>query len=63
MPNTQNILCNESTSGLDPITANENNKLILKVQRQFDTTSMIITHFKGVQRIQVGNNDLYQLSV
>lgn len=38
------MLYDEPTSGLDPITANEINNLINLVQKQFNTTSIIITH-------------------
>ena len=38
------MLYDEPTSGLDPITCIEINNLILKVQKQYDTTSIIITH-------------------
>ena len=38
------MLYDEPTSGLDPITASEINNLINLVQKQFNTTSIIITH-------------------
>jgi phospholipid/cholesterol/gamma-HCH transport system ATP-binding protein len=38
------MLYDEPTSGLDPITCIELNNLILKVQQQYKTSSIIITH-------------------
>jgi phospholipid/cholesterol/gamma-HCH transport system ATP-binding protein len=38
------ILYDEPTTGLDPITSKEISKLILEVQKEFKTTSIIITH-------------------
>lgn len=38
------MLYDEPTSGLDPITCIELNNLILKVQEQYKTSSIIITH-------------------
>jgi len=38
------MLYDEPTAGLDPITSGEINNLINEVQRQFRTTSIIITH-------------------
>jgi len=38
------MLYDEPTTGLDPITSKEISKLILKVQKNYDTTSIIITH-------------------
>ena len=38
------ILYDEPTAGLDPITSIEINNLIIKVQKQYNTTSIIITH-------------------
>jgi phospholipid/cholesterol/gamma-HCH transport system ATP-binding protein len=38
------MLYDEPTAGLDPITCIEINNLISKVQRQYKTTSIIITH-------------------
>lgn len=40
----QIMLYDEPTSGLDPITSAEINKLILDVQLQYNTSSVIITH-------------------
>jgi phospholipid/cholesterol/gamma-HCH transport system ATP-binding protein len=40
----QIMLYDEPTAGLDPITSGEINSLINEVQRQFNTTSIIITH-------------------
>jgi phospholipid/cholesterol/gamma-HCH transport system ATP-binding protein len=38
------MLYDEPTAGLDPITSFEINKLIKRVQKQFNTSSIIITH-------------------
>ena len=38
------MLYDEPTAGLDPITSFEINKLINQVQKQFNTSSIIITH-------------------
>ncbi|MGZ5243113.1 MAG: ABC transporter ATP-binding protein [Bacteroidia bacterium] len=38
------ILYDEPTTGLDPITAREITELILKIQKQYNTTSIIISH-------------------
>ena len=38
------MLYDEPTSGLDPITSAEINDLINEVQRQYNTSSVIITH-------------------
>ncbi|HOZ50512.1 MAG TPA: ATP-binding cassette domain-containing protein [Chitinophagaceae bacterium] len=38
------MLYDEPTSGLDPITSAEINQLILDVQKQYNTSSVIITH-------------------
>jgi phospholipid/cholesterol/gamma-HCH transport system ATP-binding protein len=38
------MLYDEPTSGLDPVTSAEINKLIKQIQRQYNTTSIIITH-------------------
>lgn len=40
----QIILYDEPTTGLDPITSKEISKLILDVQKKFNTASIIITH-------------------
>ena len=45
------ILYDEPTSGLDPITANEIIQLILKIQREFKTAAMIITHDMDCARV------------
>ena len=42
--NPQIMLYDEPTSGLDPVTSAEINELILTLQRQFNTSSLIITH-------------------
>ncbi|MDZ4715163.1 MAG: ATP-binding cassette domain-containing protein [Cytophagales bacterium] len=38
------ILYDEPTTGLDPVTAREINQLIVKVQKKYNTSSMIISH-------------------
>ena len=38
------ILYDEPTTGLDPITSKEISKLILEIQKKFNTASIIITH-------------------
>lgn len=38
------MLYDEPTTGLDPITAKEISKLILEVQKKYNTSSIIITH-------------------
>ena len=38
------MLYDEPTAGLDPVTSYEINKLINKVQKEFNTSSIIITH-------------------
>lgn len=38
------ILYDEPTAGLDPITANQINKLIRKMQRMLNITSVVVTH-------------------
>jgi phospholipid/cholesterol/gamma-HCH transport system ATP-binding protein len=45
------ILYDEPTTGLDPITANEIIQLMLKIQREFDTASLIITHDMDCARV------------
>jgi phospholipid/cholesterol/gamma-HCH transport system ATP-binding protein len=45
------ILYDEPTSGLDPITSNEIIQLILKIQRDFNTSSLIITHDMDCARV------------
>lgn len=45
------ILYDEPTTGLDPITANEIIQLMLKIQREFDTASIIITHDMDCARV------------
>jgi len=40
----QIMLYDEPTSGLDPVTSAEINELIIKVQKQYNTSSVIITH-------------------
>lgn len=38
------MLYDEPTTGLDPITSKEISKLILEVQKKYDTSSIVITH-------------------
>jgi len=45
------ILYDEPTSGLDPITSNEIIQLILKLQKDFNTASLIITHDMDCARV------------
>jgi len=42
--NPEIILYDEPTSGLDPLTAQEISDLIIKVQKKYNTSSIIITH-------------------
>ena len=45
------ILYDEPTTGLDPITANEIIQLMLKIQADYDTASIIITHDMDCARV------------
>lgn len=45
------ILYDEPTTGLDPITAKEIINLILKIQKEYDTASLIITHDMDCARV------------
>lgn len=45
------ILYDEPTTGLDPITANEIIQLILQIQKDYDTASLIITHDMDCARV------------
>ena len=45
------MLYDEPTTGLDPITAKEISHLIIKVQKEYRTTSLIITHDIACARI------------
>lgn len=45
------ILYDEPTSGLDPITAKEIIRLILDVQREYETAALIITHDMDCARV------------
>jgi phospholipid/cholesterol/gamma-HCH transport system ATP-binding protein len=50
------ILYDEPTTGLDPIRADVINELIIKTQREFNATSIVVTHdmvsaFKVADRI------------
>lgn len=45
------MLYDEPTTGLDPVTSREISKLILEVQKKFNTSSIIITHDMDCARI------------
>ena len=45
------ILYDEPTTGLDPITSKEIINLILKIQGEYDTASLIITHDMDCARV------------
>ena len=45
------ILYDEPTTGLDPITSKEIINLILKIQEEYDTASLIITHDMDCARV------------
>ena len=45
------ILYDEPTSALDPITAKKITRLIMKVQEQYNTSSLIITHDMDCARV------------
>jgi phospholipid/cholesterol/gamma-HCH transport system ATP-binding protein len=45
------ILYDEPTTGLDPITANEIIQLMIKIQEDYDTASLIITHDMDCARV------------
>lgn len=45
------ILYDEPTTGLDPITGREISRLILEIQKKYNTSSIIITHDMGCARI------------
>jgi len=45
------ILYDEPTSGLDPITANEIIQLVIKIQKKFNTSALIITHDMDFARV------------
>ena len=45
------ILYDEPTSGLDPITSKEIIHLILEIQKEYDTASLIITHDMDCARV------------
>lgn len=49
--NPKVIFYDEPTSGLDPITSKEISHLILKIQKQYGTSSIIITHDVECTRI------------
>ena len=45
------ILYDEPTTGLDPITGREISRLILEIQKKYNTSSIIITHDMGCAHI------------
>lgn len=49
--NPQVMLYDEPTTGLDPITSKEISRLILEVQKKYETSSIIITHDVECARI------------
>jgi phospholipid/cholesterol/gamma-HCH transport system ATP-binding protein len=49
--NPEIMLYDEPTTGLDPITSREISELILKMQKKYKTTSIIITHDMDCARI------------
>jgi len=56
--NPEIILYDEPTSGLDPVMSNRINELILKMKRDFNVTSVVVTHdmesaFRVADRIAV----------
>jgi phospholipid/cholesterol/gamma-HCH transport system ATP-binding protein len=53
------ILYDEPTTGLDPITAREISKLIVKVQKKYNTSSLIISH--DMNCIEITSNRVIML--
>jgi len=53
------ILYDEPTTGLDPITSKEISELIVKIQNQYNTTSIIITH--DVTCVKIAANVIHVL--
>jgi phospholipid/cholesterol/gamma-HCH transport system ATP-binding protein len=53
------ILYDEPTTGLDPITAREISKLIVKVQQKYNTSSLIISH--DMNCIEITSNKVVML--
>ena len=53
------ILYDEPTTGLDPITAREISKLIVKVQEKYNTSSLIISH--DMNCIEITSNRVIML--
>jgi phospholipid/cholesterol/gamma-HCH transport system ATP-binding protein len=53
------ILYDEPTTGLDPITSKEISELIVKIQNQYNTTSIIITH--DVNCVKIAANVIHVL--
>lgn len=49
------ILYDEPTTGLDPVTSREISELILKVQEEYDASSIIITHDMKCAKITTNN--------
>jgi len=53
------ILYDEPTTGLDPITSKEISKLIIDLQQQYHTTSIIITH--DITCVEITANNIHAL--
>jgi len=53
------ILYDEPTTGLDPITSKEISKLIIDLQQQYHTTSIIITH--DISCVEITANNIHVL--
>jgi phospholipid/cholesterol/gamma-HCH transport system ATP-binding protein len=46
------VLCDEPSGGLDPITSNHLDDLLLKIKETFRTTFIVVTHeLRSIQRI------------
>ncbi|MFO8234185.1 MAG: ATP-binding cassette domain-containing protein [Bacteroidales bacterium] len=55
-----NIICyDEPTTGLDPITSKEISNLIVSVSKNYQTTSLIITH--DINCVKITSNKIYVL--
>jgi phospholipid/cholesterol/gamma-HCH transport system ATP-binding protein len=53
------LLYDEPTTGLDPVTSGEISELILKVQENYNTSSLIISH--DIKCIEITANQVYVL--
>jgi phospholipid/cholesterol/gamma-HCH transport system ATP-binding protein len=49
------ILYDEPTTGLDPVTSGEISELILKVQEEYNTSSIIVTHDMKCVKLTANN--------